>query len=955
MAFGDLIELLREADCDLSVDELCDVLWLARYWQPDAKGTSISDAPLVDPERKRSAARDAEVGLEGFLREDESASSAPDSIGADPDMFADVAGSPDVTYRPAQQVRLPGVSPLPNGLAIARALRPIARRRPGRVRVLDPTLTAQRVDETGLIEPVYRSRRERWHDVALVVESAPSLAAWRPMVEAFEQLLLRQAGLRSVRRWSLEDPGNELRLPPQLHSHLGEVVPPEQLADPAGRRLVLLLSDCTSEAWYAGRMGTWISKLSRSTPVSVLQPLPSELWVNTALGFVELEVSAISPAPPTARLRERRPAWARDEPGCVVPVVGVEPRSVLVWARMMAAAGGAWSCAALLPAEDPDFDPSRARTESTSQRKPGPTELLRSFRRFATPAARKLITYLATVRPLSPPVMRMIQAAMTPEGGAAALAQVILSGMLKRVGATGSNPEREEFDFLTDDLRLELVDENTGAEMLNTQLALHRYLVEQSGEAFEFTALICDSGGTMRVPELATPFLPAVREFSKRLGLIPHEEEPSHEEPIRKPLSPAIRTKPKSSPDPAPDFEANGTNTGRREPSTYGWPNSPMHYEHVVFLSYVGLDNDATAGWIDAFGNELTRILHKRLTELRSPETPVFAEGQPLDGPLCEDAKRRIEASFALIVFVHENYVGSGWKLEEVEHFSVSHQISSAQTSRCFIVALSSNAMKKLTQLEAWQKLRPLPEPGWLPFYCSDSKDEPVFQYIRSSRANEAVMSTDFLVPFLALARELLAAVKEASYGDPDLFQSQVSPKSPPLVATEFLDKPEDEAGASELLIYIESEPDWRPLWEALDTSLSEAWNQVVAADAGAPGLRLRSTHLPMHQLHEVSQLNNAAGVILVWGEKSEASLLAQIALVETKLPSSLSPALRLIACLNELDQEGSETVPDSVKGWPVICFRIGGASATTLVDTDRRKLDACLQALLHQHQPSSS
>jgi hypothetical protein len=131
-------------------------------------------------------------------------------------------------YR-ASPFRTPGVPPLPDTLALSRAMRPLRLRVPSHVeRVLDEDETVRRIAEQDLWAPAHRPRREPWLDVILVVDDFETMVIWRPAVDALERLLRRQRAFRQVRRVRLREGGEDAPVP----------VP--RVTDGTGRRFIAL-------------------------------------------------------------------------------------------------------------------------------------------------------------------------------------------------------------------------------------------------------------------------------------------------------------------------------------------------------------------------------------------------------------------------------------------------------------------------------------------------------------------------------------------------------------------------------------------------------------------------------------------------------------------------------------------------------------------------------------------
>lgn len=154
-----------------------------------------------------------------------------------------------------------------------------------------------------------------------------------------------------------------------------------QLGDPTGRRIILLLSDCSGPMWRSGVLQRLLYHWSATTPVAVVQPLPQRLWRRThlpAYGGVlrrhegplgRLEFSA---APHGSDPRDGRP----------VPVLALRRTSVEGWAGLVSGGTGqSVSTAAAWVRRDqpPSRAPVRAEAALTGQERVG------AFRRTASP------------------------------------------------------------------------------------------------------------------------------------------------------------------------------------------------------------------------------------------------------------------------------------------------------------------------------------------------------------------------------------------------------------------------------------------------------------------------------------------------------------------------------------------------------------------------------------------
>ncbi|WP_282083128.1 SAV_2336 N-terminal domain-related protein [Streptomyces tendae] len=337
------------------------------------------------------------------------------------------------TARPHSALLAPAPPMLRRTLALQRSLRPLKRRSDAPVgHEVDESATADRIARLGAGPqwwlPVLRPVRERWLRLHLVHDAGPTMPVWQPLVRELHAALAQSGVFRTVALHRAEADGTV--------RGDGAQIPAD------GRTVMLLISDCMGPQWREGPAGTrWFGTLrrwARRTPLAVLQPLPEQLWRDTALPPVPGLLSAPHRAAPSASLAFTpydTAAPRAPEGAACVPVLEPGPEWLANWAALVASPGGTaypGAAAALhrpLPADADD------RTDLTRL---SAEELVLRFRAGASPQAYRLAGHLALGRP-DLPVMRLVQAAVEPDPRPQHLAEVILGGLLTTVpGPPGS-------------------------------------------------------------------------------------------------------------------------------------------------------------------------------------------------------------------------------------------------------------------------------------------------------------------------------------------------------------------------------------------------------------------------------------------------------------------------------------------------------------------------------------
>ena len=333
------------------------------------------------------------------------------------------------------RVRVPAATALAHPLHIQRALRPLQRYRPP-VRVpahhIDEQATAERAAETGLLLPVLRATTRREARLRLLMDASSSTALWDGLLEELRQIAAGLGAFREVSvRYVHEGPGGRLVTSVSRDPGAGAVRSADQLRDPTGRQLTLVLSDCAGPLWRSGRMQRLLHHWALAAPVAVVQPLPQRLWRRTHL----------PPRPGT--LRRLEGLGARLEfrtaegpaPGGALPVPVLAPtRTALgAWARLLSGGTGRSlpAAAAWVRAGHPAAPPRPARSSSGTG-----AELVAAFRRTASRQAVALAVSLSAV-PLTLPVIQLVQRATQPHSGPSVPAEVLLSGLMARAEEEG--------------------------------------------------------------------------------------------------------------------------------------------------------------------------------------------------------------------------------------------------------------------------------------------------------------------------------------------------------------------------------------------------------------------------------------------------------------------------------------------------------------------------------------
>ncbi|MFF4098162.1 SAV_2336 N-terminal domain-related protein [Streptomyces sp. NPDC001903] len=433
-ALRDLAGLLRAAGLDPTAEELADALWLAGRIGRPGPATPGRDRP-APPRRARTAGGAAPAEEEPVRPEPEPedpvrlyASRVLGTLAEEAAEFPGGAGVP---------VRVPGAAALPRILEIQRALRVLQRHRPPgpptRLVLDEPATAEASARALGLVIPVLRPESRREATVRLVMDASPSMAVWHDMFEELRSVCERLGAFRDVQVHYLHRLGDGRAAVGRGPGPGTRLRSGDQLRDPTGRALTMVVSDCAGPLWREGEAQRLLHRWAECTPCVVVQPLPQRLWSRSWLPTERGALTRAEGGSGKLRFRPDRPLrHGRHTGGLTVPVLPPSAIALGSWARLVAGLG-----TGPVPAEVGRVlaDHPAAPLPPPRAVRP-PRELVRRFRASASPRAVQLAVYLSAA-PLTLPVMALVQRTMLPDSEPSDLAEVLLSGLLRRGQAAG--------------------------------------------------------------------------------------------------------------------------------------------------------------------------------------------------------------------------------------------------------------------------------------------------------------------------------------------------------------------------------------------------------------------------------------------------------------------------------------------------------------------------------------
>ncbi|MGW6442032.1 FxSxx-COOH system tetratricopeptide repeat protein [Lentzea sp. NPDC055074] len=498
---------------DLTYREVRDALWLAGRLRSPGTGPEPAPPSDADPQEVPAptpSTREPEAEAEAAEETPEQRESAAPAPPAPPEQPAPQArnwtpgsfrGTPTTEFggtAPDGEAPLawPTVPALSEPRRIEAALRPFTRRSPSPWRsALDEEATAVRAAQEGLWLPEWRPAPSRRFDVVLVADVGPSMEIWQQTVRDFLFLLRRLGAFRDVRLMRLDCSKAslaDLTLMPEGRPGRGHRWP--DVVDPTGRRIVLVMTDAVGRAWHEGSAGELLYQWGRVMPTAVVHVLEQRLWRWGGLTTRRVRLNAPGPGAANKDLRVRvvEPDLALDvgDAGTLpVPVLGLSADWFSGWSRLLTSPGSEWvETTATLVCKRADEDVVTIEPEAEEQLSVR-TRVMR-FRTQASVQAFHLAGLLAAI-PLSLPLITLVQRIMLPGSSLSTLAEVVLSGLLKRLPANGSSPDpaRVAYEF-HEGVREELLSGVRRMDTIRVARMVGRYAEHVNGTLRNFVAAL---------------------------------------------------------------------------------------------------------------------------------------------------------------------------------------------------------------------------------------------------------------------------------------------------------------------------------------------------------------------------------------------------------------------------------------------------------------------------------
>ena len=478
---------LKHAGIDLNAFELADIFWLAQFLESKTLADNLETVQELQNNNQEESdktsstveSKSTDITFDLYsdaIHQSESINQS-ESISSESSNFQQENTAKSKDPEPGMPFPAPAAPALRTRLDLARSFKPLMRKVPSKTHFdLDEEATVTYIAETSIRMAVERPRPERWLDLELVVEGSKTTVLWEKAITELQDLTQYQGAFRTVRTWRLDALNRQIRLFPRWNSlpknqqtltTCQRPRNPREIIDPGARRLILLISDCTSQLWRQGIVHKTLYLWSEKQPVAVVQMLPERLWSRTALSNGHrTPISSMMPGLPNKQLEihelpnlteydnwdledidsengEHSLPEYRDQRLLSLPIITLTPDSLGRWAKVIAGIGdtripGRTFELSVIDELANEISPLAALGNRTARQR------VALFQANASEIAQKLATLMAAT-PVSLPVIDLLRDEFLPEAEQAHVAEVLLSGLLQRQDEEDENLCRYEF------------------------------------------------------------------------------------------------------------------------------------------------------------------------------------------------------------------------------------------------------------------------------------------------------------------------------------------------------------------------------------------------------------------------------------------------------------------------------------------------------------------------------
>ncbi|NEO98251.1 MAG: formylglycine-generating enzyme family protein [Symploca sp. SIO2E9] len=459
-----LIEFMVEEGWDLTPSQIADVLWFWQQVELDTLGDLRENIVPVEGWIPRIWRKLVDIfkSLESKEAKEENSSvslpaaSSPSLQLPSSEHYPLTTSAQDQSSVEEFPIKVPDTGILGNTLELGRTAKPLKQKINSRIaQELDILETVRQSAELSLpgfpvYFPVLSPKKVRWLDAVILIEKSESMLLWQPLLAEVQDFLENLGAFRDIKSYQIS--WDEIQ--DKLHIHPlqfpNQKIAPQCLIDASGRRLILIISDCISSAWYRGKYTQTLRQWGTKGFITLLNPFPESLWERTALGYgVKIRlgnqnqglVSQQWQAIPFSSWEEHK---INQQTSVKLPILSLERESMGAWVNVITGKGkslcaGAWLTTNSL---------AEVNNQEEAAENLSPWQQINQFYATSSQFAWQLIQLLSAI-PVTLSTIRLVQQTLIPDSKQVNVAEVVMSDLLTPEAPLKDyqHPQQIQFQF----------------------------------------------------------------------------------------------------------------------------------------------------------------------------------------------------------------------------------------------------------------------------------------------------------------------------------------------------------------------------------------------------------------------------------------------------------------------------------------------------------------------------
>jgi formylglycine-generating enzyme required for sulfatase activity len=341
-------------------------------------------------------------------------------------------------------IKLPDTGIFRNTLELGRLLKPLKQKINSRIaQELNIKETVKRSAELSTPTqpryfPVLTPKKERWLDVALLIEDSESMILWQSLLKEVQDFLEHLGAFRDIKPYRMN--WDDLTKTLQISSFysFSQYLSPQTLNAPGSRRLILIVSDCISPAWISEQFIDILQQWSSQSLLTVLNPFPERIWERTNLDYaIKIRLGnkkkGLTPQSWQAIPLESWQIKGFDKQALLklvkLPIVSLESESIKAWVNVIMGKGISWCSGVWLGS---NFMYSYEEEEEDDEKSLTTLQQINNFYATSSQLAWELIQWLSAI-PVSFSTIRLVQRTLLPESTQVHVTEVVMGGLLSPI------------------------------------------------------------------------------------------------------------------------------------------------------------------------------------------------------------------------------------------------------------------------------------------------------------------------------------------------------------------------------------------------------------------------------------------------------------------------------------------------------------------------------------------